>query len=178
MNKAIFLDRDGTINVDVDYLHECDQLVFLKGAVKALRILQDKGFKLLVITNQSGVGRGYFSMDEVEKVHAYMRALLLKEGVFIDGFYCCPHVEQDHCQCRKPQPFLYRKAAREHQIDLTKSYMVGDKVTDILAAEELHCNYGMVLSGHSIDEKIQEKYSGHIYKDLLEFAEAVERQEE
>lgn len=174
MNKAIFLDRDGTINVEVDYLHECDKLSFLPGAVEALQLLQKKGYKLIVITNQSGVGRGYFSMEDVDKVNNYMAELLSKEGVLIEDFYCCPHVEADHCPCRKPQPYLYQKAAKEHQIDFTQSYMVGDKYTDIQAAFELDCGYGMVLSGHSIDEKILQKYEGHVYKDLLEFAKAID----
>lgn len=173
LNKAIFLDRDGTINVDVDYLHECDKLEFLPGAVEALKILRGKGFKLLVISNQSGVGRGYFPMEDVEKVNAYMNELLMKEGIGIDGFYCCPHTTEDCCECRKPQPYLYRKAAQDFDIDFAESYMVGDKETDVLAAGILHCGYAMVLSGHSIDEEIQKKYSGHVFRDLLDFAKSI-----
>lgn len=173
MNKAIFLDRDGTINVEVDYLHECKKLEFVPGAVEALMILQNKGYKLIVITNQSGVGRGYFPIEDVYKVNEYMSQLLSEQGVTIDDFYCCPHTEKDNCQCRKPQPGMYLKAAKEHDVDFSKSYMVGDKITDVQAAFELGCGFGLVLSGHDIKMEYQEQYNGHCYKDLLEFAKSI-----
>ncbi len=173
MRKAIFLDRDGTINVDVDYLHECDKLKFLEGAVEALALLKKKGYLLIVITNQSGVGRGYFPMKDVEKVNEHMNRLLKEQKAGIDGFYCCPHVEEDCCDCRKPQTGLYLQAVQEHDINLKESYMVGDKVTDILAAEKLHCGYALVLSGHEIDEKDLRQYQGHVFENLLAFAKTV-----
>lgn len=173
MNKAIFLDRDGTINVEVDYLHECEKFKFIPGVVKALALLQAKGFKLIVITNQSGVGRGYFPIEDVHEVNEYMNQLLSERGVKIDGCYCCPHTEKDNCQCRKPASGMYLKAAKEHDIDFSKSFMVGDKITDVQAAFELGCGFGLVLSGHDIKMEYQKQYSGHCYKDLLEFAESI-----
>lgn len=173
MKKAVFLDRDGTINVEVEYLHECEKLKFIPGSIEALALLKEKGYLLIVITNQSGVGRGYFPIEDVECVNQYMNHLLEEKNAGIDGFYCCPHVEEDHCTCRKPKTGLYRQAAREHDIDLKESYMVGDKVTDILAAEKLGCGYGLVLSGHNIEEQYLKQYQGHCYGNLLEFAQAL-----
>lgn len=173
MNKAIFLDRDGTINVEVNYLHECEKLRLIPGVVKALKLLKKQGYKLIVISNQSGVGRGYFTYDDVVKVNEYLNEVLRKDGTEIDAFYCCPHTEEDNCDCRKPKTGLYKKAVKEHDIDITNSYMVGDKVSDILAADEMGCGYGLLLSGHDIDEKDYLKYKDYCYKDLLEFAQSL-----
>lgn len=171
--KAIFLDRDGTLNVEVDYLHECDKMQLIDGTVEALQILKNKGYLLIVISNQSGVARGYFTMKEVDAVNQYMNDCLKKEGVGIEKFYCCPHGSGDMCQCRKPKTGMYEQAIREFNIDPTSSYLVGDKVTDVLAAAELGAKVGLVLSGHEIEEEYLEKYKGHCYKNLLEFARSI-----
>lgn len=173
MNKAVFLDRDGTINEEVDYLHEPEKLRFIDGVISALSILKNKGYKLIVISNQSGVGRGYFPIEDVDKVNEHMNKLLSSKGVRIDGFYFCPHTDADGCNCRKPLPYMYLKAAKDFDIDLKASYMVGDKETDILAADELGCGYGLVLSGHELAKNVKEKYGTHLYKNLLEFAEDI-----
>lgn len=173
MNKAIFLDRDGTINVETEYLHECDKLQFIPGSVEALAMMKGKGYLLIVVSNQSGVGRGFFSMEDVERVNGYMNELLEQKNAAIDAFYCCPHVEADHCTCRKPETGLYRKAAGDFDIDMKASFMVGDKITDILAAGQLGCGYGLVLSGHGIEEKYLRQHEGHYFNNLLEFARSL-----
>lgn len=170
MKKAVFLDRDGTINEEVNYLHECDKMKFIPGTEEALKLLKEKGYLLIVVTNQSGVGRGYFPVEDVDRVHEYMNELLRVSGAEIDGFYYCPHVEEDKCACRKPMTGLYRKAQKDFDIDMKQSYMVGDKITDILAAKELGCRVGLVLSGHDISEEYRKQYEGCCYRDLLEFA--------
>jgi UDP-N-acetylmuramoyl-tripeptide--D-alanyl-D-alanine ligase len=173
MNKAIFLDRDGTINVDMDYLHECDKLRFIEGSVEALKLFKEKGYLLIVVTNQSGVGRGYFPIEDVDAVNNHMNELLEEYNIRIDAFYCCPHIERDNCVCRKPKTYMYEKAAREFNVDISASYMVGDKYTDILPAIRLGCGYGLVLSGHDIDRRVLEEQKEHIYKNLLEFANSI-----
>lgn len=173
MNRAIFLDRDGTINVDVDYLHEPGKLVFIEGTFEALRLLKQTGYKLIVISNQSGIGRGYYTSAETKRLHAYMNDILRGQGAAIDAFYYCPHVERDACTCRKPETGLVRQAVQEWDIELSASYMVGDKETDVLTAVNAGCDYGLVLSGHAVPENIREKYRGRIYKDLREFAETI-----
>ena len=175
MNKAVFLDRDGTLNVEVDYLHECGKLRLIEGTAKALRILKEEGYLLIVISNQSGVGRGYFTSDDVDKVNDYMNALLDGQGAALDAFYYCPHTEKDNCRCRKPKTGLYLKAAKDFDIDFKQSYMAGDKETDILASFELGTDYALLMSGHDIEQEILEKYKGHCYAKLLDFAEYVKR---
>lgn len=170
MEKAIFLDRDGTINVDVDYLHETDKLVFIDGAVEALALLKAQGYRLIVISNQSGIGRGYFGVREVECLHAHMNRILQKHGAAIDAFYYCPHVEQDRCACRKPQTGLIDRAAAEWDIDLQQSYMVGDREADVMTAVRAGCGYGLLLSGHAVPDSQQEKYRECLYRNLWDFA--------
>lgn len=173
MNKAIFLDRDGTINVEVDYLHEVERLQFIHGVPKALSQLKQMGYKLIVISNQSGIGRGYYSASDTDKLHDYMNFLLKKQGAEIDAFYYCPHVEQDQCQCRKPKTGLVKQAVEDFDICLQQSYMVGDKESDVLTGINAGCGYGLVLSGHSVSEELMEKYEGHIYSDLGDFVRAI-----
>ncbi|MBO5030946.1 MAG: D-glycero-beta-D-manno-heptose 1,7-bisphosphate 7-phosphatase [Lachnospiraceae bacterium] len=173
MNKAVFLDRDGTINVEVDYLHEIERLAFINGVPKALAQLKQMGYKLIVVSNQSGIGRGYYTADDTEKLHAYMNTILEKQAAGIDAFYYCPHVEQDHCMCRKPKTGLIEQAVRDFDICLQQSYMVGDKESDVLTAINAGCGYGLLLSGHEISRELQEKYKGHLYKDLGDFAQAI-----
>lgn len=170
MERAVFLDRDGTINVDVDYLHEPDKLVFVDGAIEALALLKAKGYRLIVISNQSGIGRGYFGAQAVERLHAYMNSILQEHSAAIDAFYYCPHIEQDRCTCRKPQTGLIDRAAAEWDIDLQRSYMVGDKEADVMTAVNAGCGYGLLLSGHAVSSALQEKYRDHLYRNLWEFA--------
>lgn len=173
MAKAVFLDRDGTLNEEVNYLHECDKLKLIEGTEEALKILKNKGYILVVVTNQSGVGRGYYPIEDVYAVNNYMNELLSTAKAPIDGFYCCPHTEADKCECRKPQTGLYLKAAEDFSIDFRSSYMVGDKVSDIEAAEKLGCGYALVRTGHAIKDETEKKYEGHVYDNLLEFAESL-----
>lgn len=171
--KAIFLDRDGTLNEEVDFLHEKEKMKLIPGTVEALKILQEKGFLLIVISNQSGVARGYFTMHEVCEVNDYMKECLEKEQVHIQKFYCCPHGPNDDCECRKPRTGLYQQAILDFHIDAAKSYLVGDKVSDIKAAFSLGAGYGLLLSGHDISKEEQERYRGHCYANLLEFAKSI-----
>lgn len=173
MEKAVFLDRDGTINVDVDYLHEPDRLEFIDGAVEALALLKRQGYRLIVISNQSGIGRGYFREQDVEQLHAYMNSILQGHDAAVDAFYYCPHVEQDGCTCRKPRTGLVRRAVAEWGIDLARSYMVGDREADVMTAVNAGCRYGLLLSGHAVSDALREKYKGCLYKNLWEFARHV-----
>lgn len=177
MEKAIFLDRDGTINVDVDYLHEPGKLVFIDGTIEALSLLKAQGYKLIVISNQSGIGRGYFEARDVELLHEYMNRILQKHNAEIDAFYYCPHVEQDGCTCRKPRTGLIDRAVAEWDIDLSCSYMVGDKETDIMTAVNAGCAYGLLLSGHTVSDKLKEKCKDRLYRNLWEFAQHISKEE-
>jgi D,D-heptose 1,7-bisphosphate phosphatase len=134
-NRAIFLDRDGTLNEDPGYLGEANNVKLFPGTEKALVRLKNLGFNLVVISNQSGIARGLLTVEQVEAVNYRINELLLNFDVQIDGFYfCSAHPDfssEEECECRKPSPKLIIKAANEHQIDLSASYFIGDAVSDI-----------------------------------------------
>ncbi|WP_192458784.1 D-glycero-beta-D-manno-heptose 1,7-bisphosphate 7-phosphatase [Musicola keenii] len=138
---AIFLDRDGTINVDHGYVHEIDQFQFIDGVIDAMRELKQMGFALVLVTNQSGIARGKFTEEQFMQLTEWMDWSLADRGVDLDGIYFCPHHPdagegeyRQQCDCRKPQPGMLVSAQRYLHIDMTASYMVGDKVEDMQAA--------------------------------------------
>lgn len=153
--RAVFLDRDGTINVEKDYLYRIDDLEFIPGAPEAIRRLRSAGFLIIVVTNQSGVARGYFTCRDVELLHDHLRRELEKLGTTVDAFYFCPHHPQAglpafrvDCDCRKGRPGLLLQAADEHDIDLTASFMVGDKRADLEAGLAAGCPSLLVRTGY------------------------------
>ncbi len=144
---AVFLDRDGTVMEDVGYLSDPGGVRLLPEAGGALRRLQEAGYRLVIVTNQSGVGRGMFAASDVEKVNERLRDLLRKEGVALDGVYVCPHRPEDGCSCRKPAPGLILRAADELGIDLSRSFMVGDKDSDVEAGRAAGCRTVRLIPG-------------------------------
>jgi D,D-heptose 1,7-bisphosphate phosphatase len=164
---AVFLDRDGTINEDVGYLQDLKQLSLIPGAAKAIRMLNGCGFKVVVVTNQSGVARGYFPEEFVTQTHDYLRVLLRKENAVIDGFYYCPHHPAEGfppyrqiCSCRKPDTGLLLQAARDLHLDLSRSYMVGDKIQDVQAGKKAGAKTILVKTGYGrfIEENLSAEY--------------------
>ena len=139
MNKAIFLDRDGTLNIDYGYVHEIDHFKFIDGAIDALRELKKLGYMLVLVTNQSGIARGYFSEEQFLQLTEWMDWSLAEQDVDLDGIYYCPHHPEgkgeykEDCDCRKPKPGMLLQAIKELKIDPTQSIMVGDKVEDLKA---------------------------------------------
>ncbi len=131
MSKAIFLDRDGTINVDFGYVSNVEDLELLEDVVEALRLFQAAEYQLIVITNQSGVGRGYFTLEDVEVFNNELAAQLEDLDVYIDDFFVCPHSPDDYCACRKPYPTLVLDAIKKYGIDPSASFMFGDKSSDV-----------------------------------------------
>ena len=131
---AAFLDRDGTIIVDRDYPGDPEAVELLPGAADAIGRLQQRGYPVLMITNQSGIGRGLITEADYAAVQARMEALVAEEGVTLDGVYYCPHAPDrvPACECRKPAPGLYRRAEEEHSIDLSRSVYIGDRMRDVL----------------------------------------------
>ena len=152
---AVFLDRDGTINVEKNYLHRIDDFEFIPGAPEAIRRLQSAGYLIIVVTNQSGIARGYFSEEDVNCLHEHIQQELMTSGTGIDAFYVCPHhptavvdkLRLD-CDCRKGSPGMLLRAAIEHNIDLKRSFMIGDKLADIEAGQRAGCQAILVLTGY------------------------------
>lgn len=126
-NRAVFIDRDGTINHDCPYCKDPDQLIIYDDAVEIMRDYQEKGFLVIIVTNQSGVNRGYFTETELENFNLALRKELEKRGVRIDALYYCPHRPDENCSCRKPRTGLIDRAADEHGIDVRKSIIIGDR---------------------------------------------------
>ena len=131
MNKALFLDRDGTINVDYAYVYKTSDFKFVDGIVELCKNAQNKGYKIIVITNQSGVERGYYTLDDMNNFNDYMKQEFKKHGVDIADVYCCPYLNHPD---RKPNPDMFIRAGKEHNIDMSVSVSTGDKKRDIDAA--------------------------------------------
>lgn len=155
VRKAIFLDRDGTVIEEAEYLSDPARLKLLPEAARALRLLKDAGFLLVVVTNQSGVARGYFNLETVELLNDTLNERLSGEGVAIDRFYVCPHHPEitGECGCRKPMPGMLQKAAAELDVDLSASWMVGDKACDIEAGLAAGVKTALVLTGYGQKEE-------------------------
>lgn len=139
MARAFFLDRDGTLNEDRGYVHKVEDFVFLPGAVEAIKMINRHGYLAVVVTNQSGVARGYYTRRDVEDLYAHVSRQLFAAGARIDAFYWCPHHPLEQCRCRKPRPGMLLRAAREMDIDLAGSVMVGDRVSDVMAGLGAGC---------------------------------------
>lgn len=139
MNRGLFLDRDGTIIEDVGYLSDPGQIRFLPGAPEALAALTAEGWKLFLVSNQSGVGRGMIATHEMDAVQARFLAMLGERGVRITESYLCVHAPDAGCACRKPSTLFLEQAAREHGLDLARSWMIGDREGDILCGRNAGC---------------------------------------
>jgi D-glycero-D-manno-heptose 1,7-bisphosphate phosphatase len=155
---AVFIDRDGTLNVDSGYIADPEDLVVYPSAAQAVRLLNENGLKAIVVTNQSTVARGYCSEAMIDAIHAKLRDELNKQGAHLDAIYYCPHhpeigekLYRVQCQCRKPRPGMLHQAEREHNIDLSRSYVIGDKTVDIEMARSVGAAAGLVLTGFGND---------------------------
>ena len=160
-NKAIFFDRDGTLNVDVDYLHEPEKFIWTQGAIDAIRWANEHGYLVIVVTNQSGIARGYYDEAAVHRLHDWMNAELAAHGAHIDAFYYCPHHPEapvpayaKNCDCRKPAPGMLLRAIREHHIDPAASFLFGDGARDVAAAGRAGVK-GVRYTGGSLCELIR-----------------------
>lgn len=181
MNKAIILDRDGTINIEKDYLHKIEDFEFEEGVVEGLKILADLGYIFVVVTNQSGIARGYYTEEDLEILNNYIGKILEKEGVKIEKFYFCPHHPEKgvgkykiDCNCRKPNPGMLEEAIKEFNIDREKSFMVGDNISDIEAGINAKVTPVLVKTGHGIEhiEKVK-KLGIANFDNILEFAKSL-----
>lgn len=174
---AVFIDRDGTLNVEVGYLHRPEDVVLVPGAAEALARLNAKGIPVVVVTNQSGIGRGRYGWEEFEAVMERIRELLAASGARMDGVYAAPHHERgqgeyqhpDHPD-RKPNPGMLTRAAREHNLDLARSWMIGDKDIDLGAGRNAGCKVALVRTGYGVH--VDGALADLVAEDL---AEAVDR---
>ena len=184
MNKAVFLDRDGTINVEKNYLYKICDFEFLPGTIDALNLLQDAGYILIIITNQSGIGRGYYSEKDFNKLNDWMLDYLKDNGIEISKVYFCPHHPdanileyRKECNCRKPKLGLYLQAIKDYNLNLNSCYAIGDKLRDCAICNASECK-GFLIGTNEKMETIQAvkkgKYSNLSYTEtLLEAAKSI-----
>lgn len=176
--RAAFLDRDGVINIDSAYLSRWEDFRFVPGSLEAMRRLQQAGYALVVVTNQSGIARGYYSEEDYQLLTRQMRAALRTKGVTLAGVYHCPHHPAGKvpelavdCGCRKPAPGMILQAARELQLDLAHSFLVGDKESDLQAARAAGVGRAyLVHSGHPLTGEGQQQ-ANQVFDDLRACAE-------
>ncbi|MEO2067929.1 MAG: HAD family hydrolase [Desulfurobacteriaceae bacterium] len=145
MKKAIFLDRDNTLIKDDGYIHEPEKVELLEGVPEGLKLLKEKGYLLIVVSNQSGIGRGYFEEKDFHAVNRRLQELLKPYHVQIDDFFFCPHHPNDNCNCRKPKTGMVEKAVKKWNIDLSKSFVIGDKEIDVMLAFNSRCRGGILV---------------------------------
>jgi len=174
MYKAVFLDRDGVINENPNgYIRHHKEFVFLPRVVDAFRKLYESEFKVIVITNQGGIGKGAYTKEDVDGIHNKMHALLNKDSIRIDGIYYCHHHPHDDCGCRKPRLGMLRKAMLDHEIDFKKSFFVGDKTSDIKAGKKAGCKTILVKTGYGGKDNRHNVKPDFVVSDLLDAVKTI-----
>lgn len=184
-HRAVFLDRDGTINVEVQYLNKVEEFELIPGVPFALKRLKDAGFLLVVVTNQSGIGRGLYDEAALHDIHDHMHEELAQYGISIDACYFCPHHPEHgtgdyrkECACRKPLPGMLEQAAADLDIDLSLSYMIGDKLGDVQAGLNAGCTSLLVLTGYGSGDVSHLPTGVESYADLGAAVDAILEKDE
>jgi D-glycero-D-manno-heptose 1,7-bisphosphate phosphatase len=172
--KAIFLDRDGTIIKEVNFLSIVEETELFSYTIEALSLLSTAGFRLFVTTNQSGISRGYFGASAVNAIHSKIQSELAQANIKIDGFFFCPHFPDDGCRCRKPNIGMIEQAANKFELDLDSSWMIGDKELDIGMGFNANTQTALVLTGYGAEHKLTlSRKPDLISENLLEAAKSI-----
>ena len=154
MDKVVFLDRDGVINIEKNYLYKIEDFEFIDGVFESLLYLQNLGYKLVIITNQSGIGRGYYTHKQYDELTLWIKKRFEENSINITEIFCCPHAPTQNCDCRKPKIGMILEASKILDIDYKNSWLIGDKDSDIQTAINANIpNTVQVKTGHSFDEK-------------------------
>ncbi|NLV91779.1 MAG: HAD family hydrolase [Firmicutes bacterium] len=174
MQRAVFMDRDGTITKEVGYVNHPSRLELLPNSAEAIRLLNQHGLLAIVATNQAGVARGYFPEERIHQTHQRLEDLLAAEGAKLDAIYYCPHHPRvgegsyrQECQCRKPNPGMLLQAQEELDVDLSRSYMIGDKITDVEVAHRVGAKGIFVLTGYGLGSYEYERDSWTVKPDYI-----------
>ena len=170
MRKAIFLDRDGTINEDKGYTHRIEDLIMLPNAITGMKTMQELGYILIIVTNQSGIGRGYYPEQEFIRFQKHLLSHLSEKRINIAKTYHCPHAPEIGCECRKPKHYMLLKAKDELGIDLKRSFVIGDREGDILMGKAADCRTILIRSKDMHDDTLDNSSPDNVSKDLYEAA--------
>ncbi len=180
MNRAVLLDRDGTINFDKDYVYKIEDWEFIPGSLEGLKMLFDAGYKLVIITNQSGIGRGYYTEDDMENLHKHVLSCLKEKGIEVAGIYFCPHHPtgakgkyKKNCSCRKPGILMAKKAIQDLDIDVAQSFCIGDKTCDIKMGKDAGLKTLLVRTGKGGKDCLYDVKPDFIAGDLYEGAKII-----
>jgi len=186
--RGVFLDRDGTINIEIGYIYDANDFKLYDFSSEAIARLNFLGLKTIVVTNQSGIARGYFTEKFVNEINRKMTLMLKKEGAIIDGIYYCPHLPEGkvekyafQCDCRKPKTGLFKKAASDFDLNLENSFVIGDKKTDIQPGKELNMMTILVLTGYGREtyrqiQNSKDPMPDYVVENLLEAVNCIEKQ--
>ena len=181
-NKFVLLDRDGVINVEKSYLHKIEDFEYEKNVVEGLLKLRDLGYRFAIITNQAGIARGYYTEEDYLKLQSFIEEDLFKKGIKIEKSYFCPHHPNVtgkygiECDCRKPNTGNFELAIKEFDIDVKNSFMIGDKITDLIPAEKLGITPVLVKTGYGLEslKKLEgTKLNSIVVNDILDFSEVL-----
>lgn len=179
MNRAVFLDRDGVIVEDPDYVYRIDQLKLIPGSAEAIKLLNENNFLTIIVTNQAGIAKGYFTEEDTVSFNELMEEKLREHNARIDAIYYCPHhpnaeIEKYriNCDCRKPKSGMLKKAEKDFIIDLRSSFIIGDRLSDIEAGKSIGCKAIMVLTGYGVDEPKNDEID-YIAQNLYEAVEYI-----
>ncbi len=172
MIKGIFVDRDGVLVEDIVYPYQIEDFKLIPSAIEGLKLLKE--YKLFIITNQSGIGRGYYTLKDFENFNNHLLKELKKHNIKIQKTYYCPHKPEDNCGCRKPKIKFLKDAEKEFKINLKKSFVIGDKKSDIEMGRNAGCRTILVLTGHGKKEK-DDVTADYVAKDLLDAAEWIRK---
>ena len=181
-NKFVLLDRDGVINVEKSYLHKIEDFEYEKNVVEGLLKLRDLGYRFAIITNQAGIARGYYTEEDYLKLQSFIEDDLFKKGIKIEKSYFCPHHPNVsgkygiECKCRKPNTGNFELAIKEFDIDVKNSFMIGDKITDLIPAEKLGITPVLVKTGYGLEslKKLEgTKLNSIVVNDILDFSEVL-----
>ena len=155
MKKAIFLDRDGVINRDKNFVTSWEEFEFLPGISENIKKLNEANYLIIIVTNQSGIKRGLYGEETLKQIHENMKTMLKENGAYINDIFYCPHYAKDNCDCRKPKPGMILNAAKKHNIDLNQSWMIGDSERDIEAGKRAGCKTVMISTNEGLNKVIK-----------------------
>ncbi|MGI8468744.1 MAG: D-glycero-beta-D-manno-heptose 1,7-bisphosphate 7-phosphatase [Pyrinomonadaceae bacterium] len=174
MTRLVLIDRDGTLNVEQNYLSAPDQIELIPQSADGIRILRNLDLRIVVVTNQSGIGRGFFDAARLVEIHNRLREVLRENGTNVDAIYFCPHAPEDKCNCRKPMPGMAKRAATEFNADLSKSFVIGDNVCDIELGKNIGATTILVRTGYGkMTETESETKPDYIAGNLFEAARLI-----